>query len=151
MHHAGKEPFPIIYQDSREDDKKYEPSSKSQLKKMQKIWIREQYKNEEKGKKLLEDEEKRLKNLEEAKAVIIEEDKSLPEAKQIKIMQAVDYRDQRIKLYGWVHRLRRQGRYMISLNTFLLEIYFIQYFSHRQGSYVYHTERWYGFSTVCTE
>lgn len=110
MRYAGKEPFPIIYQDSHENDKKYEPASKSQLKKIQKIWNREQYKNEEKEKKLLEDEEKRLKNLEEAKAIVIEEDKSLPEAKQIKINQALNYRDQRVKLFGWVHRLRRQGK-----------------------------------------
>lgn len=109
MRHANKEPFPIIYQDSRENDKKYEPASKSQLKKIQKIWVREHYKKDEKEKKLLEDEEKRLKNLEEAKSIIIEEDKTLPEAKEIKIRQAVDHRDQRVKLYGWVHRLRRQG------------------------------------------
>lgn len=109
MHHANKEPFPIIYQDSRESDKKYEPASKTQLKKVQKIWAREHRKNDDKEKKLLEDEEKRLKNLEEAKTIVIEEDKTLPEAKQIKIKQALDYRDQRVKLYGWVHRLRRQG------------------------------------------
>lgn len=110
MHHAGKEPFPVIYHDSREDGKKYEPASKSQLKKIQKIWVREQHKNEEKEKKLLEDEEKRLKNLEEAKAIVTEEDKSLPEAKQIKIKEALNHRDQRVKLFGWVHRLRRQGK-----------------------------------------
>ncbi|XP_018400161.1 PREDICTED: asparagine--tRNA ligase, cytoplasmic [Cyphomyrmex costatus] len=110
MRHANKEPFPIIYQDSREGDKKYEPASKSQLKKIQKIWIREQYKKDEKEKKLLEDEEKRLKNFEEAKSIVIEEDKTLPEAKTIKIRQALDYRDQRVKIYGWVHRLRRQGK-----------------------------------------
>lgn len=109
MRHAGKEPFPVIYQDSREDGKKYEPASKTQLKKIQKIWVREQYKNEEKEKKLLEDEEKRLKNLEEAKAIVIEEDKSLSKAKQIKIKEALNHRDQRVKLLGWVHRLRRQG------------------------------------------
>lgn len=110
MRHAGKEPFPVIYQDSREDGKKYEPASKTQLKKIQKIWVREQYKNEEKEKKLLEDEEKRLKNLEEAKAIVIEEDKSLSKAKQIKIKEALNHRDQRVKLLGWVHRLRRQGK-----------------------------------------
>ncbi|KYM87829.1 Asparaginyl-tRNA synthetase, cytoplasmic [Atta colombica] len=110
MRHANKEPFPIIYQDSRENNKKYEPASKSQLKKIQKIWVREQYKKDEKEKKLLEDEEKRLKNLGEAKSIVIEEDKTLPEAKEIKIKQAIDHRDQRVKLYGWVHRLRRQGK-----------------------------------------
>lgn len=109
MRHAAKEPFPIIYQDSRESGKKYEPASKTQLKKIQKIWVREQYKSEEKEKKLLEDEEKRLKNLEEAKVIVIEEDKTLPEAKQIKIKETLSHRDQRVKIYGWVHRLRRQG------------------------------------------
>lgn len=109
MRHINKEPFPIIYQDSHESGKKYEPASKSQLKKNQKIWIREKYKSDDKEKKLLEDEEKRLKNLEDAKTIVIEEDKTLSEAKQIKIIQARDHRDQRVKVYGWVHRLRRQG------------------------------------------
>lgn len=109
MRHAGKEPFPIIYQDSRENGKKYEPASKSQLKKIQKIWVREQYKKSENENKILEDEEKRLKNLEDAKAIVIEEDKSLPEAKQIKIKEASSHKDERIKVFGWVHRLRRQG------------------------------------------
>lgn len=110
MRHAGKEPFPQIYQDSQEEGQKFEPASKSQLKKVQKIWMREQYKNADKQKKLQEDEEKRLKNLEEAKAIVIEEDPSLPTAKRIKINQAADHRDERIKIYGWVHRLRRQGK-----------------------------------------
>jgi len=122
MRHANKEPFPIIYQDSHENEKKYELASKSQLKKIQKIWIREQYKNEEKEKKLLEDGEKRLKNLEEAKTIVIEEDKALPEAKQIKIKQALDHRDQRIKLYGWVHRLRRQGMQYDFISNFIMII-----------------------------
>lgn len=117
MCHAGKEPFPVIYRDSREDGKKYETASKSQLKKVQKIWVREQHKNEEKEKKLQEDEEKRLKNLEEAKTIVIEEDKSLPEVKQIKINETQNHRDQRVKLFGWVHRLRRQG--IIYVNLFV--------------------------------
>ncbi|XP_034938975.1 asparagine--tRNA ligase, cytoplasmic [Chelonus insularis] len=110
MRFAGKEPFPTIYQDSKESDKKYEPAAKSQLKKIQKIWVREQFKNEEKQKKLMADDEKRAKNLDEAKSIMIEEDKSLPEAKRIKIKDTTEYRDQRVKLFGWVHRLRRQGK-----------------------------------------
>lgn len=109
MRHAGKEPFSTIYQDSKEEGSKYEPAAKSQLKKVQKLWARELQKNEDKEKKLHEDEEKRVKNLEEAKAIAIEEDKSLPAAKRIKIKQATDCRDQRVKLFGWVHRLRKQG------------------------------------------
>ncbi|CAK9804319.1 Asparagine--tRNA ligase, cytoplasmic [Anthophora plagiata] len=110
MRYANKEPFPPIYQDSNEEEKKYELASKSQLKKVQKIWVREQYKSEEKQKKLLDDEEKRLKNLEEAKTIVIEEDGRLPPAVRIKIQESVDRRDERVKLCGWVHRLRRQGK-----------------------------------------
>ena len=109
MRFAGKEPFPEIYQDSKEDGKKYELAAKSQLKKIQKIWVREQYKNEDKQKKLQDDEEKRLKNLEEAKSIIIEEDKSLPKPALIKINCVQKHKDQRVRLFGWVHRLRRQG------------------------------------------
>lgn len=110
MRHAGKEPFPTIYQDAKEEGAKYEPAAKSQLKKVHKIWTREQQKNEDKLKKLQEDEEKHLKNLEEAKAIIIEEDKSLPQGARVKINQCSEYRDKRIQIFGWVHRLRRQGK-----------------------------------------
>ncbi|XP_011309844.1 asparagine--tRNA ligase, cytoplasmic [Fopius arisanus] len=110
MRFAKKEPFPPIYQDSKDDSKKYEPAAKSQLKKIQKIWQREQYKNEEKEKKLQEDDVKRLKNLEEAKSVVIKEDESLPPATRIKIQLGGEFRDKRVKIFGWVHRLRRQGK-----------------------------------------
>lgn len=115
MCHAGKEPFPVIYHDSREGINPYEPVSKSQLKKVHKIWLRSTHKNEEKDKKLLEDEEKRSKNLEEAREITIEEDQSLPKAKLIKIGQALAHRDQRVRLFGWVHRLRRQGKSLMFL------------------------------------
>ena len=41
---------------------------------------------------------------------MIEEDKSLPEAKRIKISEGEGFREQRVKIFGWVHRLRRQVR-----------------------------------------
>ncbi|XP_033360464.1 asparagine--tRNA ligase, cytoplasmic [Bombus vosnesenskii] len=110
MRYVGKEPFPPFYQDSNEDGKKYVIVSKSQFKKAQKIWARNEYKNEDKQKKLLEDEEKRLKNLEEAKTIIIQEDTTLSPAICIKIRDSIYHREQRVKLFGWVHRLRRQGR-----------------------------------------
>ncbi|XP_033329150.2 asparagine--tRNA ligase [Megalopta genalis] len=110
MRYAGKEPFPPIYQDSKDNTEKYDLVSKSQLKKVQKIWSREQYKNEDKQKKLLEDEEKRLKNLEEAKMIVIKQDDTLEPAKLIKIKNGIEYRGRRVKLFGWVHRLRRQGK-----------------------------------------
>lgn len=82
MRKAESEPFPIIYVDGKERVQ-YEEASKSQLKKVQKIWVREKYKQDDKVKKEAEDAEKRSKNLEEAKKIIIVEDKSLPEAKKI--------------------------------------------------------------------
>ncbi|XP_026671196.1 asparagine--tRNA ligase, cytoplasmic-like [Ceratina calcarata] len=109
MHHAGKEPFPPIYVDSQEAGQKYKLASKTQLKKIQKIWAREQHKNEDKQAKLQLDEEKRIKNLEEAKAIVLQEDTTLPSAVRIKIRDGEKYRSQRVKLFGWVHRLRRQG------------------------------------------
>lgn len=109
MRHAGTEPFPVIYVDGKENVK-YEPASKSQLKKIQKIWVRESHKQADASKREEEDAAKREKNLEEAKKIIISEDKSLPEAKLIKISKGKEFRDKRVKIYGWVHRLRRQGK-----------------------------------------
>ncbi|XP_049836221.1 asparagine--tRNA ligase, cytoplasmic [Schistocerca gregaria] len=110
MRHAGREPFPVIYVDSKTDDQRYEPAAKSQLKKVQKIWTRENYKKADAAKKEEEDAEKRAKNLEEAKKIVIKQDESLPKAKQIKIKSAPSSCDTRVKIYGWVHRLRRQGK-----------------------------------------
>lgn len=110
MRHAGKEPFPVIYTDAKEESKKYEVAAKSQLKKVQKIWLRENYKSADKAKKEEEDAEKRQKNLEDAKKIKIQEDLKLPKAKVIKIREGTDNRGTRVKLFGWVHRLRRQGK-----------------------------------------
>lgn len=87
MHFVGKEPFPLIYVDGKEENVKYEPAAKSQLKKIQKLWDRETRKAAEKNKKDEEDAEKRNKNLEEAKKIVIEEDISLPAAVKIKILE----------------------------------------------------------------
>lgn len=110
MRHAGKEPFPVIYVDGKEEGVKYEPAAKSQLKKITKLWAQEQRKNEAKSQREEEDAEKRNKNLEDAKKIKIEENKSLPPAERIKITHSGKHRDSRVKIYGWVHRLRRQGK-----------------------------------------
>lgn len=109
MRKAGKEPFPVIYVDGKKDGVEFEPAAKSQLKKIQKIWVREGYKTSEKSKREEDDAEKRAKNLEEAKKIKIQEDSSLPKALHIKIRDGEKHRDTRVKVYGWVHRLRRQG------------------------------------------
>ena len=79
------------------------------MKKVVKIWQRDQYKAADKLKKENEDAEKRTKNIEEAKLITLEEDPTKPAAKQAKITTLSACRDQRVKVYGWVHRLRRQG------------------------------------------
>ena len=110
MRKAGKEPFPKIYVDGKGDGIIYDLAAKSQLKKIQKIWVRENMKQAEKNKKEAENAEKRVKNLEEAKKIVLEEDKTLTPAIRIRIKDGTEYRDKRVKIYGWVHRLRRQGK-----------------------------------------
>ncbi|GAA5866373.1 hypothetical protein JCM8547_000757 [Rhodosporidiobolus lusitaniae] len=48
-----------------------------------------------------------LKKLEDAKAIVLEQPKE--ESKKIKIRQAVEMRGKRVRVFGWVHRLRQQG------------------------------------------
>lgn len=112
MRHAGKEPFPTIYVDAKDDkaENDFEPAAKSQLKKIQKIWTREAHKNAGKSQREEDDAKKREQNLDEARKIVIEEHPSWPEAKAIKVRDSIPNRGIRIKVYGWVHRLRRQGK-----------------------------------------
>ncbi|XP_017097617.2 asparagine--tRNA ligase, cytoplasmic [Drosophila bipectinata] len=115
MRHAGKEPFPTIYVDSKDPNatEPYEPAAKSQLKKIQKLFVRESHKNAEKQQREAEDAEKRQQNLEEARKIKIAEDPSWPVARKIRIFEGTANRGSRVKIYGWVHRLRRQGKSLI--------------------------------------
>lgn len=112
MKHAGKEPFPTIYVDVKDEksESPYEVAAKSQLKKIQKLWARDNSKNADKAKREEEDAKKREQNLEEARKVVIGEDPSWAPAKAIKIAKGGENRGIRVKIYGWVHRLRRQGK-----------------------------------------
>ncbi|XP_048853800.1 asparagine--tRNA ligase, cytoplasmic [Brienomyrus brachyistius] len=107
---VGKEPFPTIYVDSQKDGERWAVISKTQKKNVKKQWNKEQVKNDSKLKKETEDADRREKNLEEAKKIFIVKDSSLPEPKNVKVHQLGEYRDQRVKVFGWVHRLRRQGK-----------------------------------------
>lgn len=110
MRYAGKEPFPVFYVDGKTEGKQWDIVSQSQLKKVRKIWVREQHKDAEKVKRDTEDIERREKNLDDAKQIIITEDENLPKAEQIKIRDASSYHTKRINIFGWIHRLRRQGK-----------------------------------------
>ncbi|XP_036100087.1 asparagine--tRNA ligase, cytoplasmic isoform X1 [Molossus molossus] len=112
---VGKEPFPTIYVDSQKENERWDVISKSQMKNIRKMWHREQMKNESREKKDAEDNLRREKNLEEAKKITIENDPSLPKPKSVKIHALEGYRGQRVKVFGWVHRLRRQGKNLMFL------------------------------------
>ncbi|XP_066458621.1 asparagine--tRNA ligase, cytoplasmic [Eleutherodactylus coqui] len=107
---VGKEPFPVFYVDSQKENERWDVISKTQLKNVKKLWNREQMKNEAKEKREAEDNLRREKNLEEAKKIVIQVDPNLPEPVTAKIRELEAYRGQRVKVFGWVHRLRRQGR-----------------------------------------
>ena len=71
-----------------------------------------------------EEREKREKLLEESKKIILTDDESLPKAKKVcttfnawiiisrrekvKILDLAKHRSQRVRVFGWVHRLRQQ-------------------------------------------
>uniref|UniRef100_A0A669D8T1 Asparaginyl-tRNA synthetase 1 n=1 Tax=Oreochromis niloticus TaxID=8128 RepID=A0A669D8T1_ORENI len=111
---AGKEPFPTIFVDSQKEEERWAVISKTQMKNAKKAFNREQMKNDAKEKKEAEDNERREKNLEEAKKIVIKNDPSLPEA-EVKIHRLQEKRGQRVKVFGWVHRLRRQGKNLMFL------------------------------------
>ncbi|KAF6208235.1 hypothetical protein GE061_016687 [Apolygus lucorum] len=106
MKSHGKQPFPVIYVDSKEEGKKFEPASKTQLKKILKIFVRDSHKSDNKK----EVPSKPADSGNDADKVVIEEDKNLSAAKPIKISGGVAHRGVRVKISGWVHRLRRQGK-----------------------------------------
>ncbi|XP_019792673.1 asparagine--tRNA ligase, cytoplasmic isoform X1 [Globicephala melas] len=112
---VGKEPFPTIYVDSQKENERWDVISKSQMKNIRKLWHREQMKSESREKKEAEDTLRREKNLEEAKKITIKNDPSLPEPSCVKIRELEGYRGQRVKVFGWVHRLRRQGKNLMFL------------------------------------
>ena len=108
---AGEDSSVTIYSDSTEGKSgQYSLTSKSHIKKIQKLWQQESQKTDKKSAQELEDLAKREQNLEEARKIIIKEDPSWPAAKQIKINQSETSRGVRVKIFGWIHRLRRQGK-----------------------------------------
>ncbi|KAI0071180.1 asparaginyl-tRNA synthetase [Panus rudis PR-1116 ss-1] len=63
---------------------------------------------EREAKEKKEERERREKLLEESKKIVLTEDESLPKAKKAKIGNLAPLRSQRIRVSGWVHRLRDQ-------------------------------------------
>lgn len=112
---GGAEPYPQIYVDHKDEasTEKFEKISDSQLKKQKKIYAGEAKKADAKAKKEAEDLEKREKQILEAKKIQLKQDPSLPPAKTIKLRDSVANRNQRVRVQGWVHHIRRQGKDMM--------------------------------------
>ncbi|ORX47747.1 asparaginyl-tRNA synthetase [Hesseltinella vesiculosa] len=104
----------------KKDDEGFKDISGAALKKAKKGLELQQKKlkkqQEQLEKQASQDKEKaeeHAKMLERAKAVVLKEDASLPKAEQIKIRDSVASRGKRVKVSGWVHRLRVQGKDMM--------------------------------------
>lgn len=59
--------------------------------------------------KAKDDEEKRLA---ESKKIVLKEPENAPKAEKIKLRKAVELRGKRVRVSGWVHRMRTQGKDM---------------------------------------
>lgn len=89
----------------------YEPLSASGVKKAKKLFEMAQKKKQKAAEQGAADQERAAaeqRRLEEAKSVVLEPPADAPEAKRIKIRDGVQSRDTRVKVCGWVHRLRSQ-------------------------------------------
>lgn len=104
----------------KKDAEGYKDISGAALKKAKKTLAEQQKKakklQEQQGKQ--EEEQKKkaeaeAKALEYAKSIVLKEDESLPKAEKIKIRQSTESRTKRVKVSGWVHRLRVQGKDMM--------------------------------------
>ncbi|KAK4058128.1 asparagine--tRNA ligase [Microbotryomycetes sp. JL221] len=96
------------------DDTQYEPATASALKKAKKLYSAHQNKLARQEELRKRDEQEgaakraaEQKKLDDAKKIVIEQPAS--PATKIKIKQAVDKRGERVRVFGWVHRLRQQG------------------------------------------
>ncbi|KAJ6631486.1 asparaginyl-tRNA synthetase [Mycena sp. CBHHK59/15] len=89
----------------------YEEPTQSSLKKAKKTaegLEKKRKKAEELERAENEDKEKREKLLEQSKKIVLVEDASLPKASKAKIVYLEPLRSQRVRVFGWVHRLRVQ-------------------------------------------
>lgn len=93
----------------KSEDNEYQEISASALKKARKgcdgLKKKAIKQKEQELKKQQQDAENATKQM-AALSIKIEEDKSLPEAKKMKIYQSYEQVGQRVKVFGWVHRLR---------------------------------------------
>jgi len=114
---AGNENIFVQNKGENAAENPWVPISGAQLKKQKKMFQIHAKKQESAAKKADEraakekqDAEQREKNLADAKKIVIAHDDSLPPAAKVKICAAKPFRGKRIKVFGWCHRIRRQGK-----------------------------------------
>ncbi|KAJ3560324.1 hypothetical protein NP233_g10910 [Leucocoprinus birnbaumii] len=109
---AGDATKYLIRKDSTAEYDDPSPSSLKKAKKTADGLEKKKKKAEElaakEAQKSAEDKERREKLLEESKKIVLEEDQGLPKASRAKISQLTNLRGQRVRVFGWVHRLRDQ-------------------------------------------
>ncbi|KFD58743.1 hypothetical protein M513_00436 [Trichuris suis] len=111
-----KEPFPEFLVEAGADSTvQWVKVSQSQFKKCHRLWQQEVRKLERDAGKEAEDTVRRFQNMSAAKQIVIEEDVNLPKAIIVKIRDVREKIGKRVRVYGWVHRLRRQGKRLMFL------------------------------------
>ncbi|KAH6565727.1 hypothetical protein BASA50_001527 [Batrachochytrium salamandrivorans] len=95
----------------------YQPTAKAAIKKVMKLHLGNVKKAQKAAQRAVSDAQEALNNaaaeaveLEESRKIVLEEDKSLPVAKKIHIRELTSHWGARVKISGWVHRLRVQGK-----------------------------------------
>ncbi|KAJ3275861.1 hypothetical protein HDV01_006727 [Terramyces sp. JEL0728] len=98
----------------------YAPAAKAALKKAVKAYEVQGKKAAKDAERAVQDREKAEQQkaaeqakLEAAKAVVLEQDPALPGAEYIRLRDSTAYRGKRVRVSGWVHRLRVQGKDMM--------------------------------------
>lgn len=104
----------------KKTDDPYDPIPKTALKKAVKGYDLAVKKAAKEADRSAADQEALLKSqaaeqakLEEAKSIVLVQDASLSKAKRIQLREAGENRNVRVKVSGWVHRLRVQGKDMM--------------------------------------
>jgi asparaginyl-tRNA synthetase len=100
--------------------KEWEKPSKSAMKKAIGRFEQEKKKNERAREKTAKTMESNEKKLEEAKKIQLTQNQTLPEAKKVKIRDCPELCGRRVKICGFVHRIRQQRiNYSIFCNLYL--------------------------------
>ncbi|KAH0829118.1 asparaginyl-tRNA synthetase [Lanmaoa asiatica] len=105
----------LVFQIRKSADAEYDAPTQSATKKAKKDaqgLEKKRLKAEAEQKETRERQERREKRLEESRKVVLVEDASLPTPSKSKIVNLESFRDQRVRVSGWVHRLRDQQEIM---------------------------------------